>query len=100
MVVGGLLDEAAGAHERVDGRGGGVGLPEERLAVDLTDELPVDLDARMGPDHLEIEHHPARPHCVDHVAEDVHDVPGFHSSERPRKDNEVERHWFDFDLPA
>ena len=60
---------------------GGVGHAEERFAVDLADDLPVDLDGRVRPDHLQVEDDPAGLDRVDHVAQDVHDVLRVDASE-------------------
>ncbi len=81
VVVDCLLDQPAGGNEIIDGRGGGVSLVKKRLAVDLAQHSTVALDARVRPDHLQIEQQPARPHCVEHIAQDVHDVLGLYSSE-------------------
>jgi hypothetical protein len=100
VIVDRLLDQAALGDECIDGRGGGVSEAKEGLAVDLAHDSTVDLDARVGPDHLQVEHEPARPDCADHIAQDVHDVLGLYSSERPGEDDEVERVRFDLDLLA
>ena len=100
VVVDGSLDQSAGVDERVDGRGRGVGAAEQRLAVDLVHDLPVDLDRGVGPDDLQVEDESAGLDCVDHVAQDVHDVLRVDASERPGEDDEVERLWFELDLPA
>ena len=52
VIVDGLLDEPPGVDERIDGRSCGVGHGEEWLAVDLANDLAVDFDGRVGPDHL------------------------------------------------
>jgi len=76
-----MLDQPPRADESVDGGCCGVGCMEERLAVDLADEALVDLRGWIGPEHLQVEHEPSRPHCFDHVAQDVHDVLRGDSSE-------------------
>jgi hypothetical protein len=43
--------------------------------------LPVDLDGRVGADHLQVEYEPAGLDRLDHVAQDVHDVLRVYSSE-------------------
>ncbi|MGZ4401500.1 MAG: hypothetical protein ACXVRI_01420, partial [Gaiellaceae bacterium] len=77
---------------------GGVGLREQRLAPDLADPLLAGLDDRVRPDHLQVEDEPTGIHRVDHVAQDVHDVLRFDSSERPGEEREVERTPLDLDL--
>jgi hypothetical protein len=98
VVVHCLLEEPPRFDERVDGRGRGIGPAEERLPVDLADDPPLGLDHRVGADHLQVEHEPARPDCFDHVAQDVHDVLRLDSSERPGEDDEIERVRRDLDL--
>jgi len=44
------------------------------LPVDLAYDSSVDLYARVGPDHLQVEHEASGLDCADHVAQDVHDV--------------------------
>jgi hypothetical protein len=100
MVVDSLLDQLTGANGGVDGGHGSVRLREEWLTVKLADELPIDLDARVRPDHLEIEDDTACLDCVDHMAQDVHDILRLYSSQRPREDHEVERVRLDLDRVA
>ena len=100
VFVDGLLHQRSPGHERVDGGRGRVGLPKQRLAVDLAQEPLASLDARVGPDHLQVEHCPAWTHRLDHVPEDVHDVLRLHSSERPREEHEFERAGRDLELLA
>jgi len=100
MVVDGFLDELTGGYGGIDGCRGGVRFREEWLSVKLTNESLADLDARVRPDHLEVEDEPARLHCVDHMAQDVHDVLRLYSSQGPREDHEVERVRLDLDRVA
>jgi hypothetical protein len=100
MVVDGLFDELTGGNGGVDRCRGRVRLREEWLPVKLADESPADLDARVRSDHLEVEDEPACLHCVDHMAQDVHDVLRLYSSQRPREDDEVERVRLDLDRVA
>jgi len=100
VVVDCLLDQPSAADERVDGPGRGVGHAEERLALDLAHDSPIDLDAWVRPDHLQVEHKPARLDCSDQIAQDVHDVLRIHASERPREDDEIERDRLELDLLA
>ena len=81
VVVDRLLNQLVASHEPVDSSGCGVGAAEERFAVDLADDLPLALDGRVGADHLQIEYKSAGLDRIDHVAQDVHDVLRFHSSE-------------------
>ena len=81
VVVNGPLDKFVAPYERVDGGGCSVSATEERFAVDLAKDPAVALDRRVGADHLQIEDEPAGLDRTDHVAQDVHDVLGFHSSE-------------------
>ena len=83
MVVDRFLDKRARRHRGVDRRPRRVGKREQRLAVDLAQLLTVGFDDRVRPDHLQVENEPAGPDCRNHVAQDVHDVLRFHSSERP-----------------
>jgi hypothetical protein len=76
-----MLDETSLTDERVECRGCGVGLAEERLAVELADDPSVGLDNRIRPDHLQVESEPTRLDRVQHVAQDVHDVLRVDASE-------------------
>jgi hypothetical protein len=58
VVVEGFLTETAIGDRRVNRRGG-VGEAEEWCAVDLAERAIVDLNARVGSDHLQVEHEPA-----------------------------------------
>jgi CspA family cold shock protein len=100
VVVDCLLDQQSAFDERVDGGGGGVSAAEERLAVDLGYDPPVDLDGRVRPDHLQVEDNPVRLDRVDHMGQDVHDVLRVDASERPREDDDVERVSLELDLLA
>jgi hypothetical protein len=97
MVVDSLLDQLAGGHGGIDCCRGRVRLREEWLSVKLADESSTDLDVRVRSDHLEVEDDTACLHCVDHMAQDVHDVLRLYSSQRPREDHEVERVRLDLD---
>ena len=81
MVVDGLLGKPSAGDEGVDCGGRRVGRPEKGLAVDLANDPPVDLDNGIRANHLQVEDQPTRPYCLDHVAQDVHDVLGLDSSE-------------------
>src|SRR5438105_6343528 len=100
VVVDRLLEQLSLSDEGVNRGGRGVGGPEERLALDLADELAVDLDDRVGPDHLQVEHEAAGLDCLDHLTQDVHDVLRIDSSERPGENDEIERVWLELDLGA
>ena len=99
-VVNGLFEQPGGAYVSIDGGGGGVSEPEERLSIDLADHAAADLDPGIGPDHLQVQHEPVGLDRVHHVAQDVHDVLRLYSSERPGEDDEVERMGLDLDLLA
>jgi len=81
VVVNSLLEQLAVMDERVDRGGCGVRASEERLAVNLTDESSVVFDDGVRANHLQVENDPAGLDRVDHLAQDVHDVLRFHSSE-------------------
>ena len=81
VIVDSLLDQLMGSNELVDGGGRSVRAAEERFSVDLTDDLSVAFDGRVGAYHLQVKDEPARGDRIDHVAQDVHDVLRFHSSE-------------------
>jgi len=81
VVVVGLLDKPSGLDERIDDGGCSIGHVEEWCAVDLADDLRLDLHGRVRPDHLQVEHQPAGLDRFDHVAQDVHDVLGIDASE-------------------
>jgi hypothetical protein len=99
MIVGRFLDQDIVNDRRVDRLCRGVGQTEERLAIDLAHENAIlELDPWVRPDHLEIENHPSRPDRFDHPVQDVHDVLGFHSSERPGEHDQVEGGRLDLDL--
>ncbi len=100
MVVDSLLDQLTGGYGGVDGCRGRVRFRKEWLPVKLADESPADLDARVRSDHLEVEDEPVCLCCVDHMAQDVHDVLRLYSSQRPREDHEVERVRLDLDRVA
>ena len=53
VVVDCLLEQPVVTDLRVDRRGCSVGSAEKRLTVDLADESSVDLNGRVGPDHLQ-----------------------------------------------
>jgi len=59
VVVDGLLEETPLGDRCVNGRGRSVGEAEKWLSVDLAQDSAVRLDARVRPDHLQIEHEPA-----------------------------------------
>jgi hypothetical protein len=80
VVVDRFLNETAGENERVDGGRRSVGLSEEGFAVDLAQNPVIGLDDGVGSNHLQVEHRASRLDCVDHIAQDVHDVLGLHSS--------------------
>ena len=81
VVVSRLREQMSGGDERVDCSGCGVGGVEERLAVDLAEELALGFNDRVGPDHLQVEYEPARFDRLDHLTQDVHDVLRIDSSE-------------------
>lgn len=81
VVVDGLLEQAAGGNERVDCCRRGVGLSEDRPAIDFAEKPAASLDSRIRPDHLQVKNRTSWPDRCNHVAQDVHDVLGLHSSE-------------------
>jgi hypothetical protein len=97
VVVDRLLDEHPALDAVVHRSGCGIGAGEQRLAVDLAQHLALGLDDRVRPDHLQVEHEPTGLDGFDQVAQDVHDVLGLHSSERPREERQVERAGLDLD---
>ena len=98
VVVYGLLGEVACGHPLVDRCRRRVGLAEERLAVDLADDPAAGLDARVRPDDLEVEDGSSRSQPLEHSTQDVHDVLGPDSSERPGEERDVEGRSLDLDL--
>lgn len=90
VVVGGLFHQVAELDARIDRGGGGICPLEQRLAIDLRDDAPVQLDPRIGQDHLQIEDQPAGFDCFDHSTQDVHDALRRHTSQRPGEHDEVE----------
>ena len=91
VVVDRLLNEVSGGDSSVDGRC-------QRLPVNLGDDVPIPLDLRVRPDHLQVEHDPARHHRLEHSTQDVHDVLRLHASERPGEHDEIERFSLDLEL--
>ncbi len=81
MIVDRLFGQSSAINLGVDRCQGGVRLYEQCRTVDLADQFPVNFDAGIWPDHLQVESDAAGPHRSDHVAEDVHDVLGIYSSE-------------------
>ena len=100
VVVDRLLEQPPAGDERVDRRRRGVSGLEERLAVDFADELAVDFDEGVRPDHLQVEHEAPGLDCCDHLTQDVHDVLRIDSSERPGENDEIEGMWLELDLLA
>ena len=97
VVVECLLFEHLLGNQEIDRAPGGVGSHEQRAPVDLAQHRAVDLHERMRPDHLEIENDPFRDERFSESTQDVHDVLGLHSSERPREQHDVERRPWDLD---
>jgi hypothetical protein len=98
VVVARFLDEEAGPDHCVDLGGGRVSGGEEGTAVDLANVFAFDLDDRVRADHLKIEDESVWPQSVSEAAQDVHDVLGLHSSERPGEDDDVVLRPRDLDL--
>jgi hypothetical protein len=98
VVIDGLFHEVTCLDARIDCRRCRVRPGEQRLAVDLGDHAPVQLHQWIRPNHLQIEDEPAGPDCLGHSTQDVHDVLRWHTSERPREDDEVERARRDLEL--
>jgi len=99
VIVARFLDEQAGCDHRIDFGGGGLSRGEELTALHLAEILAGDLDDRVRTDHLKIEHEAAGGQSVSEAAQDVHDVLGLHSSERPGEDDDVVLRSRDLDLP-
>jgi hypothetical protein len=81
VIVDRFLDQPTVGDRGIDCMGRCVSLREERAAVDLADKHAIELDARVRSNHLQVKNDSARLHSADHIAEDVHDVLGLHSSE-------------------
>jgi hypothetical protein len=81
VIVDGLLAQPPAADEGIDGADGSISAAEEGLSVDLAKEPVSDLDSRIGPDHLQVEHRATGANRFDQMAQDVHDVLGLDSSE-------------------
>ena len=75
------LDKLPLTDKRLDGSGRSVSPAKQWLPVDRAEETVCDLDAGVGPDHLQVEHRPTGTNRLDHVAQDVHDVLRLDSSE-------------------
>src|ERR687892_896147 len=90
VVVDRLFDEQARGHHRVDSGGRRVSSREERAAVDLTARRAPDFDDWIGWDHRQVKNHSRRDERLSEPTQDVHDVLGRHSSERPGEDDDVE----------
>lgn len=90
VVVDLFLFECSLLNQKIDGSSRGVGSHEEGASVDLAQDGAVDLHERVRPDHLEVEDDPVRDERFSEPTQDVHDVLGLHSSERPREEHDVE----------
>ena len=89
VVVGRFLLEQPLCDEQVDRCARGVGRVEQRGAVRYAEEASVQFDARMGPYHLQVERDPLGDERFSRAAQDVHDVLGLDSSERPGEHDDV-----------
>jgi hypothetical protein len=81
VVVHDLVQQVACFDCGVDRGDGGVGFTEQGFRVDNADDVPVDFDDGLGPDHLQVEDEAGWPDCVDHLMQDVHDVLRVDASE-------------------
>ena len=83
VVVNRFLFEYLLGNQEIDCSSRGIGSHEQRAPVDLAQHRAVDLHERVRPDHLEVEDDPFRDERFSESTQDVHDVLGLHSSERP-----------------
>jgi hypothetical protein len=81
VIIRGFISQLSSSDGGIDRSRRRIGFGEQGPAVDLADQLFVQLDTRIGPDDLQVDDGPAWAYRTDHVAKDVHDALGIHSSE-------------------
>jgi hypothetical protein len=89
VVVGRFLLEQSLRDEQVDRCARGVRRLEQRRPVCFAEEATVYFDAWMGSYDLQVERDPVGNERFSGAAQDVHDVLGLDSSERPGEDDDV-----------